>query len=402
MLLDTNSDPEVDECDQSYLPQESSSESSENSEIFENNRQLLLRANTMRKEQVSLRLKLRRSTEQSAYKIDTESEDERPRRSTRSMRYRSQDENQMPRKGKRMIQVPKRYSDYTECYTLTGKKSVLQREQINYNEKELLLASLDNRNRRKTEIVNKHTEENNDSDSDCVCIDVTPKTAVTNTNTPLKGKKRSVSPVEDIADDTPPKVFRTRSLRRSTVDKEVKKDNVQLENGIHPDLRIMKQSPIDTPRRKLRFKDKDKDKIDEIEDICEVAKEKLSIKTKNNNKDTKNTTEESLTESNVSTPKTHCASRCSSVKMRTETLAKSSTPLQEARTPKSCRTLKHSFLTPSMKIRTEALAKPSTPLQEARNRLHVSIVPKSLPCREEEFNNIYTFLESKLMDNSGG
>ncbi|XP_020297700.1 origin recognition complex subunit 1 [Pseudomyrmex gracilis] len=410
MLLETNSDDEVDECDQSYLPQESSSESSENSEIFENNKQLLLRANTLRKEQVSLRLKLRRSTEQSAYKIDTESEDERPRRSIRSTRYRSQDENQMPRKGKRMIQVPKRYSDYTECYTLNGKGSVLQREQINYNEKELLLASLDNKNKRKTEI-NKHIEKNNDSDSDCVCIDniSSSRTAVINTNTPLKGKRRSVSPVEDIADNTPPKVFRTKPLRHSTLDKGVKKDNAQLENGIHSDLKIMKQSPIDTPRRKLRFKDKDKNKIDEIEDICEVAKEKLSIKTKNDNKDTKNTAEESLAEINVSTPKTQdqdavCASRsrCSSVKMRTETLANSSTPLQEARTPKSCRTLKHSSLTPSMKMRTEALAKPATPLQEARNRLHVSIVPKSLPCREEEFNNIYTFLESKLTDKSGG
>lgn len=64
--------------------------------------------------------------------------------------------------------------------------------------------------------------------------------------------------------------------------------------------------------------------------------------------------------------------------------------------------LKHSALTPSVKRRTKAVAKPVTPLQEARTRLHISTVPKSLPCREEQFNDIYTFLESKLMDNSGG
>lgn len=64
--------------------------------------------------------------------------------------------------------------------------------------------------------------------------------------------------------------------------------------------------------------------------------------------------------------------------------------------------LKNGSLTPSVKIRTKALTKPVTPLQEARIRLHVSAVPKSLPCREEQFNDIYTFLESKLMDNSGG
>ncbi|XP_011875831.1 PREDICTED: origin recognition complex subunit 1 [Vollenhovia emeryi] len=71
-------------------------------------------------------------------------------------------------------------------------------------------------------------------------------------------------------------------------------------------------------------------------------------------------------------------------------------------TPKGRGPLRHSALTPSMKMRTDMLVKPTTPLQELRTRLHVSAVPKSLPCREEEFNNIYTFLESKLKDNSGG
>lgn len=43
-----------------------------------------------------------------------------------------------------------------------------------------------------------------------------------------------------------------------------------------------------------------------------------------------------------------------------------------------------------------------TDLQIARERLHVSVVPKSLPCREKEFENIYTFLEGKIQDQCGG
>lgn len=35
-------------------------------------------------------------------------------------------------------------------------------------------------------------------------------------------------------------------------------------------------------------------------------------------------------------------------------------------------------------------------------RLHVSAVPESLPCREEEFQDIYNFVESKLIDGTGG
>ncbi|XP_055917157.1 origin recognition complex subunit 1 [Eupeodes corollae] len=41
-------------------------------------------------------------------------------------------------------------------------------------------------------------------------------------------------------------------------------------------------------------------------------------------------------------------------------------------------------------------------LQIARERLHVSVVPKSLPCRETEFLNIYTFLQGKIQDQCGG
>ncbi|XP_035699697.1 origin recognition complex subunit 1-like [Branchiostoma floridae] len=41
-------------------------------------------------------------------------------------------------------------------------------------------------------------------------------------------------------------------------------------------------------------------------------------------------------------------------------------------------------------------------LEQARARLHVSAVPESLPCRELEFGNIYSFVEGRLLDGTGG
>ncbi|XP_039484607.1 origin recognition complex subunit 1 [Drosophila santomea] len=61
-------------------------------------------------------------------------------------------------------------------------------------------------------------------------------------------------------------------------------------------------------------------------------------------------------------------------------------------------------LSPSMQQRTDLPAKESSKseLQLAREQLHVSVVPKSLPCREREFENIYAFLEGKIQDQCGG
>ncbi|XP_062544380.1 origin recognition complex subunit 1 [Armigeres subalbatus] len=42
------------------------------------------------------------------------------------------------------------------------------------------------------------------------------------------------------------------------------------------------------------------------------------------------------------------------------------------------------------------------PLAMARERLHVSAVPTSLPCREKEYNEIYNFVEGKIIDGCGG
>ncbi|TNM87747.1 hypothetical protein fugu_005968 [Takifugu bimaculatus] len=58
--------------------------------------------------------------------------------------------------------------------------------------------------------------------------------------------------------------------------------------------------------------------------------------------------------------------------------------------------------TPSIPSRSLPARQPANVLEEARTRLHVSSVPESLPCREQEFQDIYSFVESKIMDGTGG
>ncbi|KAK3089909.1 hypothetical protein FSP39_007587 [Pinctada imbricata] len=58
--------------------------------------------------------------------------------------------------------------------------------------------------------------------------------------------------------------------------------------------------------------------------------------------------------------------------------------------------------TPKIPGRCHPLGSPTSILEEARSRLHVSAVPDSLPCRDKEFDDIYTFVESKILDGTGG
>ncbi|TRY59208.1 hypothetical protein DNTS_014606 [Danionella cerebrum] len=65
---------------------------------------------------------------------------------------------------------------------------------------------------------------------------------------------------------------------------------------------------------------------------------------------------------------------------------------------------------PSIPSRLTPAKKPGNVLEEARTRtvwwgggrLHVSSIPESLPCREQEFQDIYNFVESKVIDGTGG
>ncbi|XP_066957145.1 origin recognition complex subunit 1 isoform X2 [Macrobrachium rosenbergii] len=80
-------------------------------------------------------------------------------------------------------------------------------------------------------------------------------------------------------------------------------------------------------------------------------------------------------------------------------LKNSGTPSKTARTPKSS---KKSAAKPNMPERDKPVDCPHTPLEQARAKLHVSAVPDSLPCREDEFQQIYSFVEGKLYDGTGG
>lgn len=59
-------------------------------------------------------------------------------------------------------------------------------------------------------------------------------------------------------------------------------------------------------------------------------------------------------------------------------------------------------LTPSLPRRESVVSVRQTPLDIAKSRLHVSAVPECLPCREQEFADIYSFIDGKLQDGTGG
>ncbi|CAN7938478.1 unnamed protein product [Ixodes hexagonus] len=89
------------------------------------------------------------------------------------------------------------------------------------------------------------------------------------------------------------------------------------------------------------------------------------------------------------------ASRNSTHKKRSH--RKPSTRTTPASSRKSTATL-----TPSLPKRERAVSVLQTPLDIAKSRLHVSAVPECLPCREQEFADIYSFVDGKLQDGTGG
>nr|CAB3264573.1 origin recognition complex subunit 1-like [Phallusia mammillata] len=57
---------------------------------------------------------------------------------------------------------------------------------------------------------------------------------------------------------------------------------------------------------------------------------------------------------------------------------------------------------PFIPQRKTPLRASSNVFDQARERLHVSATPDSLPCREEEFQSIYSFVEGKILSGTGG
>ena len=78
--------------------------------------------------------------------------------------------------------------------------------------------------------------------------------------------------------------------------------------------------------------------------------------------------------------------------------SKKDTSKKASKTPIKSKTI----LTPSIASRSAPRIMPKSPLEFARQRLHVSAVPDSLPCREQEFQDIYSFVEDRLQEDTGG
>ncbi|XP_063283268.1 origin recognition complex subunit 1 [Pelobates fuscus] len=98
------------------------------------------------------------------------------------------------------------------------------------------------------------------------------------------------------------------------------------------------------------------------------------------------TTSPKRSRTRITVPRTPTSSR------KTPARTPNKTPV--SRTPHSA--------TPRIPERNQPVQTPANVLEEARIRLHVSAVPESLPCREQEFQDVYSFVESKLMDGTGG
>ncbi|NWZ84819.1 ORC1 protein, partial [Poecile atricapillus] len=160
------------------------------------------------------------------------------------------------------------------------------------------------------------------------------------------------------------------------------------------DQKPRSQSPVLTPRSRRTCVQKTSALIAEQismldqEDFLSGSDSSYSASSEEEEDDDLPCTPEKKTKS--STPK---SSRKSTDHTPAKTLKK--TPSQGTpRTPRNA--------TPEIPRRIQAAQEPASVLEEARLRLHVSAVPESLPCREEEFQDIYNFVESKLIDGTGG
>ncbi|CRL02301.1 CLUMA_CG015252, isoform A [Clunio marinus] len=98
------------------------------------------------------------------------------------------------------------------------------------------------------------------------------------------------------------------------------------------------------------------------------------------------------------TPQTKSISRRKSI-LKTPTSSKTNTPRRSIQFSKVVEEYKYEKK--NVKEKCEA-ADEVLGLSSVRKRLHVSSVPKNLPCREKEFREIYSFLEGNLLDKIGG
>ncbi|XP_016958337.1 origin recognition complex subunit 1 [Drosophila biarmipes] len=154
-----------------------------------------------------------------------------------------------------------------------------------------------------------------------------------------------------------------------------------------------------TPRRSIHLSNIVEQRVFKDDDIISTPKRgrpKRVVQDEDEDYSPKKTVQKTPTRTRRSSTTTKPATTPS--KGTTTTTAAPMTPSQKMKK------IRAGELSPSMQQRTDRPAKDSSKseLQLAREQLHVSVVPKSLPCREREFENIYAFLEGKIQDQCGG
>ncbi|KOC59201.1 Origin recognition complex subunit 1 [Habropoda laboriosa] len=452
--------------------------SSDTENVFHNGKYSLPKRNVSQKEKASLKVKLRRSTEQSLYKIYADADHEKPIFKSHNPVLRQKKEicsevkskessinnidsvvktiadsaqklteNQIQNevlRSSRIRRAPIKYSSY-HCDSLVksppaNSPSLRNRKSINYNEDKLLINHIVSNMEAEKKLTRHHGNKRSDNSIHKHKSELTP------VNSNIKSNKRNRIPsVKDGNDSgTDSAIVKIKALKKSIKSessindklshapeiKEITKKGdllILTSTGSTPTKSNKQKRVICEDREKNIQHTNDNDNDDKEEYLADMYKRiKISSAVKNvtptkvdrqkcisgdiqtsvqfDNNNNSGTEEECLVEM-------YKHIKISSAKKNILMPQKKNNTRQKGResyleethlsTPKSC-SVKCSNLTPSLGKRYSTLLKPITPLQEARSRLHVSAVPKSLPCREEEFNNIFTFLRGKLEDKSGG
>ncbi|KAF7460201.1 origin recognition complex subunit 1 [Marmota monax] len=190
--------------------------------------------------------------------------------------------------------------------------------------------------------------------------------------TPVKGGQRSL--VSSV-------ILKPENIKKRKV-KEPKTQN-QATTTSHRVRRRSFLLTLNQIRKQLRFLESNKSDQEEKEFLP-----------KTEDSDSSNEEEEEFT--GIPRRNTRCASRNLRPSSKPSIQNPSKTPKKVAKTRALC------LATPQIRSRNLAAPEPANMLEEARLRLHVSAVPESLPCREQEFQGIYNFVESKLLDRTGG
>ncbi|XP_077133990.1 origin recognition complex subunit 1 [Ranitomeya variabilis] len=202
----------------------------------------------------------------------------------------------------------------------------------------------------------------------------------------LSEKSEKVKPkTPEKANITPEKV--TNSSRRA----------LEEHNGGGPETprsrRKSAQATVSLIRKQIRImSDEDFEDLDEDKEFVPEKKSTVSSSSEDEEEDD----DEEAEMEDKKSPKRVARKRCTP---RTPTSSRKSSARTPNKTPgsKAAR-----VATPKIPERNQPVQKPSNVLEEARIRLHVSAVPESLPCREQEYQDVYNFVESKLLDGTGG